>query len=69
MPKVQKRARREINKATPIIDRDDLIDMLTETLLLCASVIEHSQAQGFIAEIGLHAKYTAIIAKTVRRKH
>ena len=68
MPKVQKRARRDINQATPIINRDDLIDMLTDTLSMCATVIEHSQTQGFVAEVGQHAKFMAILAKSVRRR-
>ena len=68
MPKVQ-RQRRDINQATPIINRDDLIDMLTDALTNCALVIERSQAKGLVGEAGRHAKFIAILAKSVRRKN
>jgi hypothetical protein len=69
MPKVQRqRARRDINKATLIVDRNDLIDTLAGELETLATVIEFARVGGTAAEAAARAKMLVKLVTTSRRR-
>jgi hypothetical protein len=69
MPKVERqRARRDINKATPVIDRDDLIDTLTRELEMLAATVELARVGGTAAEAATRAKMLVKLVQSVRRR-
>jgi hypothetical protein len=69
MPKVQRqKARRDVNKATLIIDRDDLIDTLAGELEMLATTVEFARVGGTAAEAAARAKMLVKLVTTSRRR-
>lgn len=69
MPKVQRqRARRDVNKHTLIVDRDDLIDTLVGELETLATTIEFARVGGAAAEAAARAKMMVKLVTTSRRR-
>ena len=69
MPKVQRqRARRDVNKHTLIVDRDDLIDTLAWELEMLAATVELARVGGTAAEAAARAKMMVKLVTTARRR-
>jgi hypothetical protein len=69
MPKVQRqRARRDVNKATLIVDRDDMIDTLAGELEMLATTIEFARVGGIAAEAAARAKMLVKLVTASRRR-
>ena len=69
MPKVQRqRARRDVNKHTLIVDRDDLIDTLAWELEMLAAAVELAGVGGTAAEAAARAKMMVKLVTTSRRR-